>query len=1077
MDATHQDLPAGTGLHHHRAASLTALAARLAELWREPHADPFAFDLAVVPAAGVQRWLTQQLAGDGEGICAGIEFVRPADFERRLRNHEPDPWAPEAALWRLAAIVEAHAGDPQLTRLSEHLAASRDPFAACWGIARRFDAYAEWRQPMLAAWADGRDLDAAGKPLGAHAWQAHLWRLLRTDLGGDPVVEHRRLTARLAEGRVELPDRIAVFAPSRLSPRQAELLQAVAIRHRVDLLISDVASGRKVPPGRVGPSRRDWSSAAQHPLNRALGTASEQALALLGLPAETDLIADPAAEPDSLLGWLQADLRADRPGPVRTLAPGDDSIQVHLSHGLDRQVEVLRDTLAGLFQADPTLEPRQVAVLTPDPDAVAPLVQAAFGLQPSAQPQHPGHQLRIQLSQRTAAQTNPLVGLLIQVLSLVGSRASASELLDLCAEPMVARRFGFTGDRHDRLAELVGRAGIRWGLNSWHRAGFGLDGIPQNTWTAGLQRLLLGVSLSEEDLVTAKTAFPVDDVDSSDVALIGGLAELISRLSRLIREFEIDTDLAGWAERCRATVVQLVALEPAEQGWLAELGSGLHRMQRAAGDSPMPLPRAAAVALVRRHFENQPARSTYGNGSLVVTGLEALRGVPHRVVCLLGWDADRFPRRRQRHGDDVLAAEPWLGDPDPAADDRQLLLDAVHAATEKLVVVCAGRSPATNEEVPLAAPLAEFVSGLDQVATTVEGTGAGQAVCIRHRLQPFDERYFAGSELPRSFDPIALIAAEAAHSPPAAEPTPYHQLELPAPATDVVAISELISFFNHPVRHLVRLRTGLSFADSTEPTDEIPTELDGLQQWSIGNRALTRALAGHGPDQVLLTERLRGDLPPAELGRRALNRIVADIDAVLDRLPSQSGEPAVDHDLALDIAGVQLTGQVQTRGELLISTEYSSLSAKHKLSGWLRLLALTAAEPASWRSLIVTKTRVGAWQAPDPERAARLLADLVAIYRRGICHPLPLPPRLGESYASLRANQIDPADPRRGEPALRRTWEFDSDAYWLAFFDFPELLRLPRDPADSWGPAEETTALGSLARAVWDPIRDHQVAP
>ena len=114
---------------------------------------------------------------------------------------------------------------------------------------------------------------------------------------------------------------------------------------------------------------------------------------------------------------------------------------------------------------------------------------------------------------------------------------------------------------------------------------------------------------------------------------------------------------------------------------------------------------------------------------------------------------------------------------------------------------------------------------------------------------------------------------------------------------------------------------------------------------------------------------------------------------------------------------------------------------------------------------------------PEPEEALRLLGVLLAIHQRGMCHPLPMPPRVAESYASLRANQVDPDDPRKGEPALRRSWEYDSDAYWTSFFAYPALLRLPRDPADTWGPAEETTALGSLARAVWDPIRSSQVAP
>ena len=46
-------------VHHCRTAE--HLVERLVTLWSGPRQDPFAFDLAVVPGPGFQRWLSQQL--------------------------------------------------------------------------------------------------------------------------------------------------------------------------------------------------------------------------------------------------------------------------------------------------------------------------------------------------------------------------------------------------------------------------------------------------------------------------------------------------------------------------------------------------------------------------------------------------------------------------------------------------------------------------------------------------------------------------------------------------------------------------------------------------------------------------------------------------------------------------------------------------------------------------------------------------------------------------------------------------------------------------------------------------------
>ena len=49
-------------LHLHRAPRTDQLADALGELLAEPLDDPFAEEVVVVPAKGVERWLTQRLS-------------------------------------------------------------------------------------------------------------------------------------------------------------------------------------------------------------------------------------------------------------------------------------------------------------------------------------------------------------------------------------------------------------------------------------------------------------------------------------------------------------------------------------------------------------------------------------------------------------------------------------------------------------------------------------------------------------------------------------------------------------------------------------------------------------------------------------------------------------------------------------------------------------------------------------------------------------------------------------------------------------------------------------------------------
>src|SRR5204863_1234604 len=155
----------------------------------------------------------------------------------------------------------------------------------------------------------------------------------------------------------------------------------------------------------------------------------------------------PPTTPDTLLGRLQTDVRENhappgaplpgQPDARPTLAPDDDSLQIHACHGRARQVEVLRDAVLHLLDADPTLEPRDVIVMCPGVESFAPLINATFGagdvldddeLDPLPADIRPPD-LRVRLADRSLRQTNPLLGVVSQLIELARRRATVSEVL------------------------------------------------------------------------------------------------------------------------------------------------------------------------------------------------------------------------------------------------------------------------------------------------------------------------------------------------------------------------------------------------------------------------------------------------------------------------------------------------------------------------------------------------------------------------------------------------------------------------------------------------------------------------
>jgi len=1070
-------------LRLHRAERTDVLAGALAQVLAVPLADPFQPEVVAVPAKGVERWLAQQLstvlgAPSGDGVAANLRFPSPARLVDEAVaaasevDPDDDPWAPQRVLWSLLALIDECVGEPWCRVLAAHLGDGADDhrsgrrYAAAEHLRDLFRSYEASRPAMLVDWAAATDSDGAGGPLDEDLrWQAELWRRLRARLAVPGPAE--RLTAtcqRLRDepGISDLPARLSVFGATRLITAQRAVLAAVAEHRDVHLWLPHPSPAvwsvlaQCAPPVR----RREDRTALQlsHPLTASLSRDLRELQLLLG---DVPTVHHPADHPGgTLLAQVQAAVREDR-APTAT-ATADGTVQVHACHGPARQVEVLREALLRLFSDDPTLEPRDVLVLCPDVETYAPLVRAAFGQPGDALvAAHPGHALRVRLADRSLRQTNPLLDTLAGLLELAGGRVTASQVLDLAASPPVRRRFGFDDDDLERLRDWAGRAGVRWGIGLQQRGAYGLAGLPQGTWTTGLDRILLGVAADESELGWLDLALPLDDVDSSDIGLAGRLAELVDRLDEVLQRLVGPQPVGEWVATLQ-DALDLLTDTTETDAW--QLGQARLELAEAAEHGAQASLRLADVrVLLRGRLAGRPTRANFRTGALTVCTMVPMRSVPHRVVALLGLDDGVFPRGSAVDGDDVLQRDPCLGERDPRSEDRQLLLDAVMSAGDTLLLLYTGADPVTGATRPPAVPLGEL---LDVVRTTA----GGAEVVHRHPLQPFDARNFEAP--PFSFDRGALAGAQAAQRP-RATPGGFLPAPLPLLAGDV-ELSRLVSFLVHPTKAFLSQRLGVRVPDRDDVlTGALRAELDPLEKWDVGERMLSARLGGVDASDFAQAELRRGTLPPGPIALRLLTSLSAEVEVlVAAALPGFAvAARQVDVDTELD-ADRRLHGTVNgLRDGVVVRATYSRLAPKHRLTAWLSLLA--AGAPTA-----VTTGR-GRYRGPAtstltlPAEPAAVLRDLVALRDEGLREPLPVATGASHVYAERR-RAGDTEDEALAAAAKEWGGMFgDGTDPALAYVlgADPSFGRLTAAPASGG----ESTRFGALALRLWTPLLDAEV--
>jgi exodeoxyribonuclease V gamma subunit len=420
-----------------------------------------------------------------------------------------------------------------------------------------------------------------------------------------------------------------------------------------------------------------------------------------------------------------------------------------------------------------------------------------------------------------------------------------------------------------------------------------------------------------------------------------------------------------------------------------------------------------------------------------------------------------------------------------------MLLEALLAATDRLLITYTGNDERTNARRPPAVPVGELLD-------MVERAGAPRdQVQICHPLQPFDPRNFTAGALaddvPWGYDHQSLAGARALTAP-RTEPPPFLSQLLPPIEDPVIELDRLVRFVERPIRSLLRDRLGIIVRESFEEVeDALPVELDGLGKWGVGQRLLDGVLAGVDLDTCVRAEQARGLLPPGQLGIPVLRDIRDDVRRIADCAAEITGAaPAsVDVNLALP-DGRTLAGTVAgVCGDTLRVVSYSRVKPRERLRAWVRLLALTAAFPERpYESAVIGRARGDAYHADVTVVRVRPLGDapgarhatalrhlevLIDLYDRGMREVLPLTSDASAAYAEALAAGGN------GTAAAGKAWKssFDRDRedrepehrrVFGGEVDFDVLLDDP-PRLDESGPGwedSERTRFGRYARRLWD---------
>jgi exodeoxyribonuclease V gamma subunit len=1014
---------------------LEILSDELAKALSQPLLSPFDPEIIVVQSKGMERWISMELARK-QGICANVRFPFPYVFVYDILKivfpdvqtdaiagsdgisgdgisgfPEKSIYDPPVLTWKIMKILPDCLERAEFGSIKSYLA---EPASALkrlqlsTRIADLFDQYLLFRPDLILKWEKGEE----------HHWQAALWRELTK---GNENLHRAALGKQLIETLEKpdevipgLPARVTVFGISALPEFYMHVFSALSMHAEVNLFLmnpcreywGDIVSDAEIRRAAKRKKAQDLTLDLFHfeKGNSLLASMGKLGRDFFDLIEELNYEPSPEfKEPENgtLLSLMQSDIlklmdRGLTGFSKKLISEPDRSVQIHSCHSPRREIEVLQDHLLDMFENDPALKPGDILVMTPDIEPYAPYIQAVFDL-----PHKDPRRIPYSMADRSYGKESEVVETFLAILDLHGSRFGAAQVLTILEAPAVRKRFEITEDDLDVIQAWVRETRIRWARDAHDRSKMGLPEYPQNTWQAGLERLLLGYALpAREERLFDNSILPYDNIEGSQASVLGKFLEFTELLFNKIESFDEHRTLQEWRSALDELLDSFFAADDETMAEIQVIRQALVAFEDFQDLSGFEEP--IELGLVKHFLETRLHKEGRGHGFLsggvTFCSMLPMRSIPAKVICLIGMNGDAYPRATQQLGFDLMAQHPKRGDRSRRNDDRYLFLEALLSARDKLYISYVGQSIKDNSPIPPSVVVSELMDYIESNFEMGEGKIREQ-INTDHRLQAFSPEYFKESEKYFSYSKENMGAAMRLLQPRQA-PSPFISQNLPGPGEELkkVSLQDLYRFFRNPARFLLNKRLGVWLEEGAPVLEEKESfALRGLDGYKIGEALVERCFAGGDLVELKQLKMAAGQLPHGVVGEHEYDHLSETVRHFVTKTRQHVQTAFLEPlEVDLELNGFHVTGRIdKITGEGITIYRYARVRAKDHLLAWLNHLALTLSRgngnPVRTFLAGIDKSKDGNWVGFAyrlVSNSEEILTRLLQIYWEGLTKPI-----------------------------------------------------------------------------------------
>jgi len=965
----------------YRSNNLEHLCSKLAAKTGTNDLSPFAQEIIVTQSAGMTAWVKTELA-KRNGIIANISFMNQDSLMNELMGFLTGN-KQENARDRIRLQVYGLLGSEGFRETFPAVASyyQNDDLRRIQlsdKISDLFDQYQLYRPEMIKLW--DKEL-LAGDSDSDENWQQWLWKktetISRKDMSDRMISEMKVRKKELAS---KYP-RISLFGITVFTKFHLDFFRELADCTSLDIYLC-------LPSDLQGVN------------NDLLESFGSKARELKLLVSGTFDVQEPFEKvfcrKDTSLAKLQENILEDA---AISQYPEDGSILINSCHTPGREVECLYNYLLDLFEKDKNLKPGDILVMTPDIDKYAPFIKAVFKNAPVRFP--------FKVSGAAKNKEDSIAAALEMIVKFTEEDFTSEKVISLLENKRI--RASYSINDTDYLRSVVKNANIRFGYRNNES-----DDTRYVSWEYGLEKILLGYAMLTDREFPAKDGtmlFPYRDSEASESHDLLRLKAFVEKLRWIISEKEKPRNLYDWKSFLLDVTETMIWHDDFDREERADLSSVYRSLSYINNiDCLEEVPFKVFLNELDSKLFGETRELQLNTGDITVADPTPVRGIPFKIICILGLDNEVFPSGNNYMDFDLLGENYREGDRNKKETDKYLFLDTLLAAREKIWISYTGRSIKNNNEIP--------PSIVIDILTDHLGINN---IIIKQPLHGFSSVY--QKDDPRMFSYL-YNETETDFGTGVNENAGNHDL----------TVYGFLSFFEHPAKWYFRNILGISYEEEevTLPENELFT-IDHLQRWILKNELVK---SEDDLPSFMYKAMKRGVLPLKNSGKVTLDELEEEIHELKEKYREiVASRPESNIFIDLMIKGYSVRGCIDSVYEDEFIAWSFTDSSKHWITAWLKTLLLSASGRIN-RAVFIDKygykKRI---DVPNENDSKTRLDQIMSWLERGSGNPLKFSIRVAEKAMNGDASPEKTMSSFRKEALGEPYIKVEQDPYLKVLYD------------------------------------------